>query len=174
VDLTLADRFHYVGGTRLTLYGVADAEQHVFVDADERHSIRAFYWIQFEHYLSGNDHQYAYQMRQTREIGGLQFLYDTRLYTDYAALQPDASSDSASVRRLLATHGYTLPSAAMRARLIHLPTPDRRAELMIIYVEQVDPRRLPPGIRNETVGDEFPAWSTAAVTAAAEGLKSSR
>ena len=37
--------------------------------------------------------------------------------------------------RLLAQHNLAFPKRAARVRMFHLPTPDRRSELMIIYGE---------------------------------------
>ena len=57
-------------------------------------------------------------------------------WPEYAALQSeDPQSDGAAVARLLAKHGLSFPKQAVRVRMFHLPTPDRRSELMIIYGE---------------------------------------
>jgi len=63
--LALASSFKYAGGQRFILYGVADAEQHFFVDADEAGSIRSFYWVQFEHFLPGKGEAYNYPAAQS-------------------------------------------------------------------------------------------------------------
>jgi hypothetical protein len=47
----------------------------------------------------------------------------------------DPNSDSAAITRLLAKSSLKLPSRAARVRMFHLPTPDHRTELMIIYGE---------------------------------------
>jgi len=41
----------YVGSERFNLYGVADAEVHVFIEADAAKRMKKLYWIQFESYL---------------------------------------------------------------------------------------------------------------------------
>ena len=63
----------YVGSDRFTLYGVADCEIHVFVEADARHRLRRLYWIQFESYLpSLPDKSYDYAKGNTgMMIGGI-------------------------------------------------------------------------------------------------------
>src|SRR6476620_7661115 len=48
VCLQFSDQYSYAGGQRFILYGVADAEQHFFVDAGPDRVLRSFYWIQFE------------------------------------------------------------------------------------------------------------------------------
>src|SRR5438105_4230147 len=59
--LTFAAPFRYVGAQRFVLYGVADAEQHFFVDADKAGHIRRLYWLQFEHFLPSNTDAYGYK-----------------------------------------------------------------------------------------------------------------
>jgi hypothetical protein len=153
-DLTFARSFRYAGGQRFPLYGVADAEQHFFVDADRHNQVRRFYWIQFEHYLPDNNDHYDYSAARTIEIGGLTFICDTKVYTDYAGLRPDPESDGGKGRSLLASRGFLLPRAAIRARLIHLPGNDNRSELMIIYAEALPEDKLPRDARNETPADD--------------------
>ena len=38
----------YVGSERFALYGIADAEIHVFAEADAKRRLTRLYWIQFE------------------------------------------------------------------------------------------------------------------------------
>ena len=41
----------YLGGERFNLYGVADAEVHLFAETDSQGGLARLYWIQFESYL---------------------------------------------------------------------------------------------------------------------------
>jgi hypothetical protein len=135
-ELTFGKEFHYVGGQRVNLYGNADAEQHVFVKAGSSGVVERFYWVQFEHFFPTNTYKYDYPADRTTDIGGLQFIYDVKSWPDYAAMEnEDPASDGAAVQRMLAQHNLAFPKKAARVRMFHLPTPDRRAELMIIYGE---------------------------------------
>lgn len=135
-NLTFGKDFRYVGGQRVNLYGNADAEQHIFVKAGRNGVAERFYWVQFEHFLPSNTYNYDYQPDHTTDIGGLRFIYDVKSWPDYArANAEDPASDGAAIDRLLAEHKLTLPKRAARVRMFHLPTPDRRTELMIIYGE---------------------------------------
>ncbi|HEX6637397.1 MAG TPA: hypothetical protein VF033_07055, partial [Steroidobacteraceae bacterium] len=49
--ITLPKEAAYVGADRWDLYDIADAELHVFVEADREKKVKALYWIQFEAYL---------------------------------------------------------------------------------------------------------------------------
>jgi hypothetical protein len=134
-DFTLAKEFHYVSGHTINLYGNAEAEQHIFVVSKDRLVVR-FYWFQFEHFLPSNKRTYDYQPDRTTDIGGLRFIYDVKTWPDYAANQAeDPDSDGAAMARLLDEHNLAFPKKTVRVRMFHLPTRDRRTELMIIYGE---------------------------------------
>jgi hypothetical protein len=136
-DLTFGSAFHYMGGQQVNLYGMADAEQHLFVKPrKDSVVIDAFYWVQFEHRLPSDSNTYNYPADHTTDIGGLSFVYDVKSWPDYATMQlDDPKSDSAAITRLLEESKLKFPSRVARIRMFHLPTPDRRSELMIIYGE---------------------------------------
>lgn len=135
-ELTIGKEFRYVGGQTVNLYGNAEAEQHLFAKAGMGGIVERFYWMQFEHFLPTNTLTYDYTPDRTTDIGGLSFIYDVKSWPDYAALQAeDPVSDGAAIERMLAEHHLAFPKKAVRVRMFHLPTPDRRTELMIIYGE---------------------------------------
>lgn len=160
-DLIFGSDFRYVGGQAVNLYGMADAEQHLFVRGGKNGVIDAFYWIQFEHRVPGDQHTYDYQLGHTTDIGGLSFVYDVKSWPEYATMQnEDPKSDGAAITRLLAKSNLKFPSRAARIRMFHLPTPDRRTELMIIYGEALPQDSAVP-LRKEGVDlmQEAPASS---------------
>jgi len=137
-DLTFGKDFRYVGAQVVNLYGNADAEQHLFVKGTASGPVQAFYWVQFEHLLPTNKMTYDYKFDYSTAIGGLQFIYDVKSFPDYAAMEvEDPRSDGAAIARLLAQHNLAFPKRAAHVRMFHLPTADRRTELMIIYGEAV-------------------------------------
>jgi hypothetical protein len=137
-DLLFDKDFRYVGGQVVNLYGNADAEQHLFVKGASSGPVQTFCWVQFEHFLPSNKYSYDYKLSGTTEIGSLPFVYDVKSWLDYAANEEeDPRSDGAAIARLLAQHNLAFPKRAARVRMFHLPTPDRRSELMIIYGESL-------------------------------------
>jgi hypothetical protein len=137
-ELTFGKDFRYVASQLVNLYGNAEAEQHLFVKAGSTGLVEKFYWVQFEHFLPTNTRTYDYSLDRTTQIGGITFIYDVKSWPDYAAMQlEDPQSDGAAVERLLAKHGLSFPKKAVRVRMFHFPTPDRRSELMIIYGESL-------------------------------------
>jgi hypothetical protein len=139
-ELTFDKDFQYVGGQVVNLYGNAEAEQHLFVSGGvsggSSGMVRSFYWVQFEHFLPSNKMTYDYALNRTTDIGGLEFIYDVKSFSNYEAVQTDdPASDGAAIGKLLAQHNLAFPQKAARVRMFHLPTPDRRTELMIIYGE---------------------------------------
>jgi hypothetical protein len=150
-DFTFDEEFRYIGGQVVSLYGKVDAEQHLFVKAPSTGPVQAFYWVQFEHNLPTNKGTYDYKPDRTTDLGGLPFIYDCKSFPDYAAAEvEDPHSDGAAIARLLAQHNLVFPKRAARVRMFHLPTPDRRTELMIIYGEAV-PDHSPIPIRAEAL-----------------------
>jgi hypothetical protein len=150
-DLTFGDAFHDMGARHANLYGIADAEIHLFVRPGKKDVIEAFYWVQFEHRLPSDQHTYNYPADHTTEIGGLNFVYDAKSWPDFASeLMADPASDGAAVSGVLAESKLKFPDRVTRIRMFHLPTPDRRTELMIIYGEALPENSLVP-VRKEGV-----------------------
>jgi len=128
--------FRHVGGDRFVLYGMADAELHLFVDAGPDGRVRRMYWVQFEGYLPDNAYQHRYH-DPVVAISGLEFF--SRASVGSAAKKPRTGSDSERARRLLQAHGYALPPSYVSERLVHLTDASKRNELMIIYAEDAAP-----------------------------------
>ena len=144
-NLAFGSAFRYIGGQHVNLYGVADAEQHLFVKPGKDVVVDAFYWVQFEHRLPSDSGAYNYPADHTTDINGLNFVYDVKSWPSYANSQlDDPKSDSAAIARLLAESKLKFPDRVARIRMFHLPTPDRRSELMIIYGEALPENSLVP------------------------------
>ena len=127
---------HYVGADRWHLFGVADCEVHVFIQADEKKTVQSFYWIQFEGYLPEKpDQRYDYTKDREMVIDGLEFRLKARFGP--TSEKPKAGSDLAHVLELIAGGGYKLPAYMMNVRLVYLPDSSRRKELMVIYAEDL-------------------------------------
>ena len=160
-ELTFGSAFHYVGARQVNLYGMADAELHLFAKPGKKDVIDAFYWVQFEHRVPSDQHTYNYPADHTTNIGSLSFVYDVKSWPDFASeLTADPASDGAAVSGLLAESKLKFPSRVARIRMFHLPTPDRRTELMIIYGEALPENSSVP-VRKEGVDlmKEDPAFA---------------
>lgn len=139
--------FKYAGGQRFLLREVADAEQHLFVEADSGNAVTRLYWIQFEQFLPGRGGRYAYEGDQPVEVSGLAMRANVRRFTE----PPAPDSDRRSAYDLLERAGYRVPGLATRVRLVYLPDPDGRQEVMFIYLEAA------------ATGSEVPAEERAAI-----------
>ncbi len=141
LQLKFDKAFKYIGSQTFILYGVAQAEQHFFVDADEKNQMRRFYWVQFEGYLPTNNSTYRYQSKTKAKLGPLEFFADAGPRNMKAKSRPD--SDSAKGQAFLASKGYKLVGDdVMTQRLVHLVDDKKRDELMIIYLENLAPVNL--------------------------------
>jgi len=137
IRIVLPQAAQYVGNSRWDLYDVADAELHVFVEADEQKLVRRLYWIQFEAYLPSNTHTYRYKFEEKLTHAGLEF--DVRARFGPTNEPPKPGSDLEHVMALLARGGFRAPAEMMNVRLVYLPDADKRKELMFIYAEDLAP-----------------------------------
>jgi len=134
----------YVGGERFNLYGVADAEIHVYAEADAQRRLTRLYWIQFESYLpSAANARYNYAEGNTRYD-----LWGAATWLVWGPRRTDsptrAGSDREHVTGILTRAGYTIPPEMMNVRMVQIlddpqGTGRGRRELMMIYSEDLAP-----------------------------------
>lgn len=136
VRLTLPTAARYVGADRWVLYGVADCEIHLFVEADAEGNIRRLYWVQFEGYIpSRPELKYRPNDKRIEKIGGLEFRTRARFGPTTEPARADSDLDRAI--QLLRGKGYKLPTHMMNVRFIHYLDEAMRKELMIIVGEDL-------------------------------------
>jgi hypothetical protein len=139
VAIEFAKGFKYAGGQRITIYGVAEAEQYFFVDAAEDRTLSRWYLLQFEHYLPDNTRTYKYDLPEEFHLGPLNFTADLHFVPGFFTEKRDPASDGFAAQRLLQRKGYRLDGTFAVARMFHLPDPEHRKELMVVYGERVKP-----------------------------------
>jgi hypothetical protein len=138
VQIHLPESAKYVGADRWILYGIADCELHVFVEADSQKNVQRLYWIQFEGYVPSKPKlAHTYDSPRHTTIGGLDFYLDTWPRPD--SEQSKGGSDREHVETLIRSKGYKMPAGMMYVRLVHLLDAKKRKELMIIYGEDLAP-----------------------------------
>jgi len=128
----------YLGADRWVLYGVADCEIHVFVEADSKKQVKRMYWVQFEQFVSSRPElEHNYKPQELAKFEGT----DTYVRARFGKSSETAKegSDLEHVQALIRAKGYTLPAEMMNVRLVRLLDPKRRKELMIIYSEDLGP-----------------------------------
>ncbi len=174
LQITFAPQFKYAGGQRFILYGVAEAEQHFYVQSNASGQVERFYWVQFEHYLPTNTHQYDYPSKRTTEIGGLTFIHDSAVFSNYSGAIANPDSDGGRARALLKKAGLELPAAATRIRMVHLTDSSKRSELMVIYGEALDGKAPPNSEEGIAADDQFPELAARVRQHAIDGMKIER
>ena len=142
VRLEFDKKFKYAGSQTFILYNVARAEQYFFIETDEKGAIRRLYWVQFEAYLPDNTHTYRYPVTKTVNIAGRDFIADA--YARNIKENPGRpDSDGARGRTFLTSQGYHWASdEILSQRLVYLVDAAKRAELMIIYSEDLSGMKL--------------------------------
>ncbi|WP_440959564.1 hypothetical protein ACFELO_05515 [Oceanicaulis sp. LC35] len=138
----MPDAAVYIGAKRWALYDAVDAEMHLFVEAGEDRIVDRLYWIQFEAYLpSLPDAAYDFHRSdlERRALGDAEFFVRARFGVGEGDV-PEPGSDNAMMRAVLADAGYALPAETINATMKHILDPeDPREELMIIYIEDLEP-----------------------------------
>ncbi|MCH9027630.1 MAG: hypothetical protein IIA05_11015 [Proteobacteria bacterium] len=149
--------FRHIGGQKFVLYGVADTEQHFFVETTADNKLRSLYWIQFEEYLPDNSHQYDYEDSPSRlRINDYDFYLDTAaVHLNPKKRKP--GTDGSLARQFVLSKGYTFPEDFAYARLVYLTDASRRKELMIIFIDDLAPLGLTASDLTED-GEETERW----------------
>lgn len=173
VQLSIAKGFRFVGTQQINLYGVAEAEQFIFVKGDRGGTVKSFYWLQFEHFLPSNDRTYNYGSLSPMQLGDLQFNCDVKSWADLtAALKEDQASDAAAAARLLAKQSLSFPRKTVLVHMFHVPSADHRAEFMILYGEALpEDSTVPVGKQGVSLDKEAPDKARIFLDRAREGLK---
>ncbi len=137
--LTFGDEYRYLGGQKFILYGVADTEQHFFVETTEDDVLKSLYWIQYEAYLPDKSYTYDYDDSPLRvTLGDVEFFTDTDVFEFDPTIERRRGTDGAAARAFLARHGYTYPRHNAYARLVYLTDESRQKELMIIVIDDLE------------------------------------
>lgn len=140
IRIELPTEARYLGADRWILYGVADCELYVWIEPNQDKVVSRLYWVQFEAFLPDSPQsRYTYPFTRTKTIGFLNFDVRARFGPD---TPPKRESDADHVWRMIERAGYKLPSDIMNVRFVHLPDEEKRAELMIIYAEDLKPTGL--------------------------------
>jgi len=130
--------FRHVGGQKFILYGVADTEQHFFVETTADDTLKSVYWVQYEAYLPDKPYTYDYDDSPLRlNLGDYEFFTDTAVGEFDPSIKRRPGTDGAMARQFLASKGYMYPADYIYARLVYLTDESRQKELMIIFIEDL-------------------------------------
>jgi len=141
LTVTVPKSATYVGSDRFDLYGVADAEIEVFVEADANKTVKKLYWIQFEGYWpSRPELKYDYSDNRREQHWGT--TVGVNAGPSATSKPTRAGSDGEHVRAILKRAGYTPPAEQMNVRMVQIlddpqGTGHGRRELMFIYGEDL-------------------------------------
>ncbi len=127
--------YRYIGGQKFILYGVADTEQHFFVETNPDGKLESVYWVQYEAYLPGKPYTYDYRDSPLRvTLGDYEFMTDTEFFAFDPNRKRRRGTDGSMVRQFLASKGLEYPREVAYARMVYLTDESRQKELMIIFM----------------------------------------
>ncbi len=130
--LEVAPGLVYAGTQTFDLYGVANAEQHFFVDLDGTR-IKRLLWVQYEGYHASNTNTYNYRDETVAHSGRTWRRRISAAQVPATEARPD--SDGARMRAFLRGKGWRMGPNITSERLVWLLDTPPRNELMIIYME---------------------------------------
>jgi hypothetical protein len=172
VRLQIDPTLTYAGNQEFLLYGIALAEQYLFIGADSQNRVQRLVWVQFESFIEGNHRTYDYSSSQHIEITGWPFYYDAGWMDRAVSIRERPDSDGAKMAAFLENKGFLLTDVEILERYVTL-TGDRRSELMLIYSEDAAMHGLTPEALN-TGGDQGEPWIHVIPGLHARGLSSFR
>lgn len=128
-------KFKYAGSQTFVLYDRAKAEQHFFVEAENK-KIKRLFMLQFEEFLPTVAAKYEYNEPETVEIGGLKYFSNVEFVPNVeAALKAVPDSDIARAARLLQEKGFNLMNSLLYQRFVRVLDESKRSEFIILYIE---------------------------------------
>ena len=153
-EIEVAKDLKYLGATRFHIRQAADAEQHLFAEADANGHLKRLVWVQVEQQLPGQTWRYDYPSPERTRLGELEFITDSRAFRSYVAEDP--KSDHGMVDKKLAEHKLSWAGPAIGLRMIYLPDAEKRRELMIIYMEALPQTEKTKFRENEADAGQWP------------------
>ena len=150
----------YAGTQAFDLYGVANAEQHFFVELDGTR-IKRLLWVQYEGYHATNNSTYNYRDETVEHSGRSWFRRISAVRIPEVEARPE--SDGAKARAFLRGKGWTIGPDVMLERLAWVLDSPARNELMVIYMEDLAGQGLTAADLAEggTARDRWPALTEA-------------
>lgn len=134
-----AKDLEYAGTQSFELYGVANVEQHFFVERDGNR-VKRLLWVQYEGYKPDNTHTYNYTDSTITHAG--QAWHRRRVPFRIPDTESRPDSDGARVRGYIKDKGWTLGPEVLMERLVWILDSPARNELMVIYMEDLSDQGL--------------------------------
>jgi hypothetical protein len=126
LKLQFAPEFKYAGGHRFQL-GTADAEQHYWIEADDKKQIKRMFWIQFRDARYNPDTEY--------EIDLWGYHWDcAKNMQGPPEEESDPEADHARMRAYLRSKGYSWPKGWLRLRMITSDVKEKE-QIMVWFME---------------------------------------
>ena len=135
IRIKVDEALGYAGGITLTLSGIAQAEIHYFVAPDSANRINRRFHVQFERFLPDNSETYTYELPDTIQLGGHEYMHNPGGYAVQMVFDTRPDSDMAAGYHFLQKKGYNLPDEVVYRRFVRVLGKDRRSEILLIYSE---------------------------------------
>jgi hypothetical protein len=156
IKLRLSRAFHFIGKFSFTVPNMAEGERYIFAETQGRRVKRLFI-AQFETILHDSSETYNYSFKDALTLGGHKFRPNTFTFSRRASVQKDPPDEGVLTTEFLTKKGYRLEDEVMVSRVVNVPDPERKHEMILFYMENISDsgHRL----RDFYIGEErTPLW----------------
>ena len=136
--LRIDSRFEAVEPLRFPIEDLTDAERRIFIDADQRGTIRRMVIVQFEKVKPGSSFRFVFPSTPPRVFGGSTYRAGAFAYDDERAAREQPRKEPGLTRSHLQALGYRPARIWNVARLARVSDPDGMSEVIVFYMENAD------------------------------------
>ena len=136
--LRIDSRFEAVEPLRFPIEDLTDAERRIFIDADQRGTIRRMVIVQFEKVKPGSSFRFVFPSTPPRVFGASTYRAGAFAYDDERTAREQPRKEPGLTRSHLQALGYRPARIWNVARLARVSDPDGMGEVIVFYMENAD------------------------------------
>ena len=140
--------FHPLQPLLFPIESLTNVDRRVFVDSDDKGTIRRLVVVQFESVQPGASFKFVYPSKPPAEFGAQTYRYGAYVHDDEAEAAKSPAKEAGQTRALLLANGFKVPRVFRVARLARVAGQNGTTEVIIFYMEAADadfPIRPLPG-----------------------------
>lgn len=143
LTLSIDPAFEPLPPVKFPIEKLTDVERRVFVDADKDRKVERMIVIQFEKVQAGSDFRFVYPSTPPRKFGAETYRFNTFVFEHEKAANENPEKEAGRTRAALVAARYVPARFYRVARLARVSDPKGLSEVILFYMESVDPPKDP-------------------------------
>ena len=152
IIIEVAEEFQYIGEFPFDIIAaseeypkelqgkpVAAGDRYVFAALDDQQVVEKLFIVQLEGFLPENDYIFNYNFDRAETIGANKYRHNTWFYDSKKLAEENPHNEGAKTRKFLMDKGLILEDQYMMSRFVGLASEDRKNEIIIFYIEMLQP-----------------------------------